>query len=77
MTAQNTPAAPAALDSEWDPYHRWTWHPASVVQARGPETHREATDDDPAFEPPKQRLGFAPPPAPPVDEPLTWHGDDS
>jgi hypothetical protein len=58
-------------------YHRWTWHPASVVQSSGPQTHREATDQDPPFEPPRQRLGFAPPAQQPAPEPLLWDGDEA
>jgi hypothetical protein len=33
-----------------------------------------ASKADPPYEPPRLRLGFAPPP---VDVPLAWEGDDS
>jgi hypothetical protein len=58
-------------------YPEWRWERlpnVHIVQTPGPSQSREATDDDPPYEPPKQRLGFAPPP---VDEPLTWDGDQS
>lgn len=46
----------------------------SVVLSSGPSHERNARDDDPPYQPPKIRLGFAPPRRE-VDEPLLWEGD--
>jgi len=45
-----------------------------VVLSSGPSEGRSARRDDPPYEPPRQRLGFAPPP---VEVPMLWEGDDS
>jgi hypothetical protein len=51
----------------------WVSDP-DVVLSAGPSDGRPASKADPPYEPPRLRLGFAPPP---VDVPLAWEGDDS
>lgn len=55
----------------------WRWEPyvsVDVERTGGPE--RVVTNDpDPKVV--RRHAGFVPPPRPPVDEPLTWEGDDS
>jgi hypothetical protein len=48
---------------------------ARVSLTSGPSYSRDAEDDDEPFEPPRIRLGFAPPRRD-VD-PKRWEGDDS